>query len=101
MNAIKIIKWLSLVIFFIFYNKKWREKRRIAKKFKADKESAIKEANRIQWETGKRAFVVQNGTKFIVSTRSDLRGMNSKYRGKVKGTGLTFDYRTAIIYTAK
>lgn len=101
MNAIKIVNWLSLAIYFMFFPVFWIAKRIRSLVFNIKRVKAIREADQLHAESGKHVFVVQNGTKFIVALRSGLRGMNSKYKRKVDGTGLTFDYRKAVIYTAK
>jgi len=101
MNAIKIINWLSLAIYFMFFPVFWVAKRIRSLVFNIRKAKAIRKAEELKAGVPKRVYVVQNGNEFIYGTREQLRRMNCTNKRKVKGTGLTFDYRKAIIYTAK
>ena len=101
MNAIKTVNRLSLAIYFIFFPVFWIAKRICSLVFNTRKAKVIRKAEELKASVPKRVYVVQNGNKFLYGTREQLRRMNCTNKRKVKGTGLTFDYRKAVIYTAK
>jgi len=99
MNAIKIINWLSLAIYFMFFPVFWTIKTVRKYTFNRRKAKAIKQANKLHKKQNVRVHVVQLRSKFIVGTRNDLRRKRSKYTKKLSKAGLIFDYKQAIIYT--
>lgn len=101
MNAMKTIRAITIAIYFLFYPVFWTVKAIKKFSFETRKAKAIREAELLHSEKGKHIYVVQNGQRFVWGTREKLRELNTKKKKKVKGTGLIFDYRKAIIYTAK
>jgi len=96
-NKIRYMSMICLILFFwIIYPYKWI-KQAI---FNHRKEKAIQEAKDLSFEKGHKFFVVQNGMKFLVGDKKYFRKMNTKYKKRIKGTQLFFDYREAIIFTA-
>ena len=99
MNAIKIVNWLSLAIYFMFFPVFWTIKTVRKSTFNRRKAKAIKKADKLHKEQNVRAHVVQLRSKFIVGTRCELRRKSAKYTKKLRKAGLIFDYKQAIIYT--
>lgn len=96
-RKISYLSFICLVLFcWIIYPYKWIKKA----VFYHRKGKAINKAKDLSYNKGHKFFVVQNGMKFIVGDRNYFRGMNTKYKKKIKGSQLSFDYRDAIIFTA-
>lgn len=92
--------YLSYLIYWLLFPVLWPVKKVKQFKFETEKANRIREAELMANESGKKAFVIQNGTKFIVSQRKDLRQLNTKKSKKLKGTGGFVEYRKAIVYEA-
>lgn len=102
MNAMKIVNRLTLAIYFLFFPLFWAIKQNRSRVFNRRKVKAIRDAENRHSKLDKHVHVVQNGTKFFIGTRDELHRMNVRSRKrKVRRSGITFDYRKAIIYTAK
>lgn len=101
MKAIKTINWITTAIYFLFFPIFWIIRVYKVKKFDKRKAKAIRDADKLHSDCNRNAYVVQNGVKFVVGTREQLRKLNTQGRKMVKGTYMKFDYRKAIIYTAK
>lgn len=92
--------FLAVLFCWIVFPVKWIKRFT----FETRKANAIRRADLLASETGKKAFVVQQKMNFIVGLRSELRNKNSKIRSqlaKENKSFLNFDYRNAIIYTTK
>ncbi len=85
---------LCVVLFcWLIYPAKWIR----TAVFRVRRNNAILQADRLYAQTGKAAYVVQNGTRFLVGNRATLRNWNKQVR-KGKQPCLDIDYRHAIIY---
>lgn len=90
----RILAVLCVVLFcWLIYPAKWIR----AAVFRVRRNNAILQADRLHQQTGKAAYVVQNGTRLIVGNRATLRNWNKHVR-KAKQPCLDIDYRHAIIY---
>lgn len=97
---IRAFVYLSYFFYWLLFPFLWLAKKIKQFLFEARKTNKIIEAELLASKTGKKAFVIQNGTKFIVSQRTLLRDLNTKKSKKLKGTGGYVDYRKAIVYEA-
>ena len=97
---IRLFLYLSYLFYWLFFPILWPVKKIKQFNFQTRKVNRIREAELLANQTGKKAFVIQNGTKFIVSQRKDLRQLNTKKSKKLKGTGGFVEYRKAIVYEA-
>lgn len=96
-----LLAWVCVVLFcWVVFPTKWAKK--IV--FKVKYRRAIKKAAERRKTTKKRVFVVQNEREFYVGTREELRAMDKRIKRRLQRQGkswLRWDYRNAIIYTAK
>ena len=104
-NKTVCINRVSIGIYLLFFPVFWAVKKYNKYRFERLKASKIKEADKRHKQSGKQVCVVQIEKDFIVGTREELRRYD-KIGGKVvkkltKSHLLDFDYRKAIIYTAK
>lgn len=97
---IRAFVYVSHLIYWLLFPVLWPAKKIKQFVFETRKANRIREAELLANETGHKAFVIQNGTKFFVSQRKDLRKLNTKKSKKLKGTGGFVEYRKAIIYEA-
>lgn len=90
------LAWITTVLFaWIIYPYKWI-KRMI---FRAKKEHAIMDADRLCKDLNKAVYVVQDSETFYVGTRAQLRGTNKRAK-RCLPEYLRYDYRNAIVYEA-
>jgi hypothetical protein len=101
MTAIKIVNYLSIAIYVIFFPVFWVAKSLRKLIFNVRKAKAIREAESLHAECKKHVYVIQNGTKFFWGTRERIRALNTKKRKKLHGSGFNFNYKIAIIHIAK
>lgn len=96
-RKIAYTSFICLIFFcWIIYPYKWIKQAVFNKR----KEKAIQKAKDLSLEKGHKFFVVQNRMKFLVGDKKYFRGINTKYKKRIKGPQLFFDYREAIIFTA-
>lgn len=90
----KALSFILVVLFcWVIYPYKWAR----ALTFRLRKEKAIREADLMCHETGKAAYVVQDGVRFYVNNRQQFRDWNKQAR-KGRRRFLDIDYRHAVIY---
>lgn len=96
----KIIKYIVTFIFYILLSPVRWYKSFI---YNVRLENAKAEAENLTKETGKKAFVIQNGMHFQVGYRKGLRQVNIKMRKKIKELdgSLMYNYKNAIVYETK
>lgn len=96
---------LGTIIYVLFFQLFFTYKTIRKAVFNRRKKRAIKKADRIALEQGKRVYVVQIGRRFVVETRDELRRYNKSGRKAAKHLAdthlLDFDYRNAIVYTTQ
>lgn len=67
--------------------------------FRAKKEHAIMDADRLCKDLNKAVYVVQDSETFYVGTRAQLRGTNKRAK-RCLPEYLRYDYRNAIVHEA-
>ena len=101
----KVINKISVAIYFMFWPLFWLVKKWKTYMFDKRKRKAIEEATKRSKVEGKHIHVMQIEKRFIVGTREELRRYDKTGCKVVKRLGnchlLDFDYRKAIVYTAK
>jgi hypothetical protein len=100
-----IIAKISLVIYLLFFHVFFLVKKWTKYQFNRRKKIAINEAVSRNKSENKHIHVMQIEKKFIVGTREELRRYDKTGCKVVKKLGkchlLDFDYRNAIIFTAR
>lgn len=106
MKTIQKANAIALGIYMLFWPLFWLYRKRRKKTFVKRRKEAIRKADNLHDRTGKDGqkkhfHVVQHGRRFYVGSREDFRRMKRWNIKTLRREGLTFDYKKAIIYTAK